>query len=356
MKITKIINSFYKLAKNLAEENGVNIPSDQDKLREYITDSRPYNYVRLQGIRSGQLGINPQQIYEGHPIGVCAYPLTTERYEKAVGKGHEFAGEKDNSYIFTARNPGKVLYLDSVNINVEINKLNSIFGKELVTEKLSEIKSDHPGKVLMELTNLLVDNNPIKWSKLFIDLGYDAIHDPNLGILHKETPEQGIFFGAKTIKEIDILATKNIEKLESLEPNKIIYLLEDFRLITEEDSDKYIQQKPTAKIQLGIIEKFLNIQLNKARQLHKAYANTARSNFKNMDEFLDLRDDVQHYARAFNMILKMSNNSNMDHKGKVQTILKYLEDVAFKGGMEEVLALYKEANTELKEILLSQIS
>ena len=110
------------VAINRAKKENVYLPSQQEILEKYITDSPPYNYIRLQKIQTGQLGINPIWDFS-NPVGVYAYPLTTERFQIASKNKHEYAGDYALSYIFAAKNPNKILYLDNFNIQEEINKL-----------------------------------------------------------------------------------------------------------------------------------------------------------------------------------------------------------------------------------------
>lgn len=219
-KIYTFSNLFLKISATRYDKENILLPSEAEILKRYITNSPPYNYLRLQDIRTGQLGINPTTIF-ATPVGICSYPLTTERYQKAIEGNHEFAGEGAYSYIFTAKNHGTVLYLDKVDLDAEVKKLKRIVpDPKTVTALLKESEkgslSKTPGGRLFYITRNLVDHNPILWSKIFLKLGYTGLHDPGLGIIHENEPEQALFFGAGAVKELEILSTRKIDGFDPL--------------------------------------------------------------------------------------------------------------------------------------------
>jgi hypothetical protein len=171
-----------------------------------------------------KLGINPQTPYNT-PIGIYSYPLKTswEYYgmDRYGVTALPFAADGTYIWIFEANVPDigkmkktefdiamkkiKALGMKPSDINDAILAANSIWGWDACY-----------GAKLWNVTSMFANGNNKKWTKTFLDLGYNGFVDGKVtDIIHENEPVQAVFF---TIKAIKIL-----EKIHNISPKKPEY-------------------------------------------------------------------------------------------------------------------------------------
>lgn len=176
-----------------------------------------------------KVGINPKSIYDT-PIGVYTYPLDFIYDEEDV----PFRGEqKPNKIKVLKQLSNKVLsneigdseYERQIKKIEKIMKTSSNYTPEIETDPEKYIKrwEDAARKQtnfgsLWNVTRMLsmdyysrknfkkvfgpTKNNPVAWTKLLIDLGYDIVIDYGTGTIHPSEPTQAVFLNPKSYKVV----------------------------------------------------------------------------------------------------------------------------------------------------------
>lgn len=157
-----------------------------------------------------KLGINPTSEYNT-PLGLCFYPA--RYYVDRINSGRELPFQHNAQYIqiFNWDN-ASVLDLTDMSYDqvlAECKKLSEFYDPNAVTAMLrlartkARIKS--PSGHFWFVTFQLSDQNPVKWNKLFRQLGYDVIMDWGGGIIHHNEPTQGVILNPRVISHMNMI-------------------------------------------------------------------------------------------------------------------------------------------------------
>lgn len=197
---------------------------------DYLKDNfkKPDNLF-VTFVYQDKVGINPKSIYDT-PIGVYTYPLDFIYDEEDV----PFRGEqKPNKIKVLKQLSNKVLsneisdseYERQIKKIEKIMKTSSNYTPEIETDPEKYIKrwEDAARKQtnfgsLWNVTRMLsmdyysrknfkkvsgpTKNNPVAWTKLLIDLGYDIVIDYGTGTIHPSEPTQSVFLNPKSYKVV----------------------------------------------------------------------------------------------------------------------------------------------------------
>lgn len=175
-----------------------------------------------------KVGINPKSIYDT-PIGVYTYPLDFIYDEEDV----PFRGDKKPNKIKVLKQlSNKVLSNDLSdgeyerqikkieNIVEESDKYSYTFKKglkEYIKRWEDAARKQTNFGSLWNVTRMITmdfyanknskatgptKNNPVAWTKLLIDLGYDIVIDYGTGTIHPLEPTQAVFLNPKSYKVV----------------------------------------------------------------------------------------------------------------------------------------------------------
>jgi hypothetical protein len=204
------------------KKKDINLPDIKEALKKYVTDSPPYNYIHFSD-DAEFWGVNVKTEYNT-PLGIYTYPLTTERYNRIITKNIEFAGSRKFIHIYRPKTQN-ILYIDRYNIAdlaKDISKLENKFEPEKVKEYCTKMQTE--GRINNPAGNLFYlvfrlsggtgydPQNKSKARAIFVDLGYDAIHDSGLGIIHSNEPTQAVFFASKFFEILDVIKNPIFEE------------------------------------------------------------------------------------------------------------------------------------------------
>ena len=235
-----IINTILSLSFKDREGNKLDT---NDILMQYINDDNAFiSFTELD-----KLGINPNSDY-GTPLGIYCYPIKLAyKYYKEKDKSFlyslPFATDKKYFNIFKVKDFDKVITENYTKEQLEedYNKLKELYPNSKIYNKdfnLFNYKTEHnagipfykhikyPFAKLFFLTHE-INMYPIKWNKIFRELGYEGFIDPGYSIIHRGEPCQAVFFSIKNIEIIDrfentkksnikVIYNKNIEDKNNL--------------------------------------------------------------------------------------------------------------------------------------------
>lgn len=165
-----------------------------------------------------KLGINPQSEWKTTPIGIYAYPLwLIPINNKAIYNIFPYGYSRQYAIFF--KYSGSYLFSQNYtneDLDKDLSKLSKIYDPEIVNDYLKEfdLESTSPFNILYRLTISLINKTPeqqafykkssiVKWSTLFLDLGYNCIVDTK-GIIHHGEKIQSVFFSRKGISNVNI--------------------------------------------------------------------------------------------------------------------------------------------------------
>lgn len=179
------------------------------------------NATRITGVRSElnafasftsleKLGINPKTPYDT-PLGIYAYPLTY--VQKQIGDDYHpgdrlpFAGDAEYVNLFSVK--GNIVDLKYM-LPFEYDAFFKELTKEMDRFKIYDLEwkvknGSHvntPGGHFWNLTRLIAGDNPVKWNKVFRDIGIDGCHDAGEGIIHRNEPTQDVFFSLSCVTNL----------------------------------------------------------------------------------------------------------------------------------------------------------
>lgn len=177
-------------------------------LRSNQLDQSETAGVRMTDIP--KLGINPTSEYNT-PLGLCFYPA--EYYVKRVSSGQELPFQHNAQYIQIFNwNRANVLDLTEMTYDQvleECKKLSKFYDPNAVTAMLrlarTKARVKTPSGHFWFVTFQLADQNPVKWNKLFRNLGYDVIMDWGRGIIHHNEPTQGVILNPRIIDHMNMI-------------------------------------------------------------------------------------------------------------------------------------------------------
>lgn len=261
------INSILSLSFKDREGNKLDT---NDILMQYINDDNVFvSFTKLD-----KLGINPNSKYDT-PLGIYAYP-TKDAYE--FYRLHNNPNKDDNDFIsmipFASNQPYFTLFkykdkfkiidknYDIKQLEKDYNKLKKLYpNSKILNNSFNEIlniyKNDNsvPYKdkdkdmaIIFYITYHISNKNPIKWNKIFRELGYEAFVDPGYGIIHNAEKCQALFFSIKNIEIIDRFKNtkkSNIKAIynKSIEDKNNLTIYNEFINCNINVSDSYVINK-----------------------------------------------------------------------------------------------------------------
>ena len=264
------MKKMYKINERIYHDFGDEILSSTEYLLKKYDKDNPDLYISFTSL--DKLGINPQSTYET-PLGIYTYPLyeilegvkkkistVPQMLKHRIGSFVPFAGATPWVWVIEAdRSKGKFiedigdkfmyktsdlekdleqlknLYL-FFEFNVDYDSYESekerIFADKMWQNKVNSWKeasrNSSPGGYFWNVTRNLAkligkQHIPVKWNKIFRDLGYIGIADKSgNGIIHPSEKVQAVFFSTKSFKIIEkventdrtISETEIIDQLE----------------------------------------------------------------------------------------------------------------------------------------------
>lgn len=219
---------FLEFLKQINEDIPVGL-KNKELWFDYLKDNfkKPDNLF-VTFVYQDKVGINPKSIYDT-PIGVYTYPLDFIFDEEDV----PFRGEqKPNKIKVLKQLSNKVLSNDLSDGEYErqIKKIEKLvetsdkYSSDMKRGITSYIKrwEDAARKQtnfgsLWNVTRMITmdfyanknskdtgptKNNPVTWTKLLIDLGYDIVIDYGTGTIHPSEPTQAVFLNPKSYKVV----------------------------------------------------------------------------------------------------------------------------------------------------------
>lgn len=206
--------------------------STVEQLEKYSDD--PNVFISFTEIH--KIGINPGSKYRT-PNGIYAYPLKQlwgDIKRSTYKMNVPFAGNNPNIFVFKPKYHVKDLETYSEYDYVkDCNLLQKMFKFPLYLQQF-QLKFDTfvqlvdyaertafrqtYNSAFWNLTRIISDDNPVKWTNIFIKLGYYGFVDYGKGIIHGNEPSQAVFFNATYIKVID-----HIKNTPSIDFNKVFY-------------------------------------------------------------------------------------------------------------------------------------
>ncbi len=196
----------------------------------YLRDNfKKPNQLFVTFVLKDKVGINPKTIHRT-PIGVYCYPLDYIFDEEDV----PFRGESTPTKIKVLKQlSNKVLdkdlgdkeYESKIKLIEKIVKESQNYVPEIESnfQKYIEIwedkartktnfgflwnitrmiSMDYYNKKNHRRTNGPGEENPITWSKLLIEIGYDLVIDNGTGVIHPSEPTQAVFLNPKSYKVV----------------------------------------------------------------------------------------------------------------------------------------------------------
>lgn len=219
---------FLEFLKQINEDIPVGL-KNKELWFDYLKDNfkKPDNLF-VTFVYQDKVGINPKSIYDT-PIGVYTYPLDFIYDEEDV----PFRGDKKPNKIKVLKQlSNKVLSNDLSdgeyerqikkieNIVEESDKYSYTFKKglkEYIKRWEDAARKQTNFGSLWNITRMITmdfyanknskatgptKNNPVAWTKLLIDLGYDIVIDYGTGTIHPSEPTQAVFLNPKSYKVV----------------------------------------------------------------------------------------------------------------------------------------------------------
>lgn len=219
---------FLEFLKQINEDIPVGL-KNKELWFDYLKDNfkKPDNLF-VTFVYQDKVGINPKSIYDT-PIGVYTYPLDFIYDEEDV----PFRGEqKPNKIKVLKQLSNKVLSNDLSDGEYErqIKKIEKLVEesdkysytfkkglKEYIKRWEDAAREQTNFGSLWNVTRMITmdfyanknskdtgptKNNPVAWTKLLIDLGYDIVIDYGTGTIHPSEPTQAVFLNPKSYKVV----------------------------------------------------------------------------------------------------------------------------------------------------------
>lgn len=197
--------------------------STNQRINDYLESAKPLpGFSRTKNAFVSftyleKLGINPKSEFST-PLGIYAYSLD---YVKKMVGDYDHPGDKlpfagDHKFINLFSAKGRIINLSSMDQH-QYNELYLELQKKYPDETSQKIKDARetafqktPGGIFWNLTRLVAEENPVKWNKVFRDLGIDGCVDEGKGIIHPNEPEQAVFFTTSSLFNIQRYDNKYI--------------------------------------------------------------------------------------------------------------------------------------------------
>jgi len=219
---------FLEFLKQINEDIPVGL-KNKELWFDYLKDNfkKPDNLF-VTFVYQDKVGINPKSIYDT-PIGVYTYPLDFIYDEEDV----PFRGDqKPNKIKVLKQLSNKILSneLGDSEYERQIKKIENIVEesdkysytfkkglKEYIKRWEDAARKQTNFGSLWNVTRMITmdfyanknskdtgptKNNPVVWTKLLIDLGYDLVIDYGTGTIHPSEPTQAVFLNPKSYKVV----------------------------------------------------------------------------------------------------------------------------------------------------------
>ena len=241
-----------------------------------------------------KLGVNPGSTWDTTPLGIYAYPSRIALDNLELDEDF-FADDKPYANIFSAK--GNIVDLDNMTrsdldrytramVDVYFKLSNIKKGSKNANDKLKDIISyskktdddfdtyqelelpseDGPGgefwyiseKISEILPTTSGSRHPIRWNKLFREIGIDGcIDNAGDGIIHKGEPEQIVFFSYKPIIEVKRVYNRSSYDLKFNKKKAKLNQMSEDELIKAVQKDSTIFQyikNPSEAVQLAAVQ------------------------------------------------------------------------------------------------------
>ncbi len=189
------------------ETNEVVIPKLFDKVRQLKGE---YSGVHFSKTNQLSFNLNPHH-YD--PIGIYVFP---KQYvlQGGLEKNQGFAR---NNYAFLIQETSSAKVL---NLNINIQTAEDLLTKMGIDKNLlnsEEIyhnsNKNTPGHrfwgVLEHIRNKNNLSKNMSWNSFFNKIGYNALYDPGLGIVHYNEPSQIVYLDHKAYEVVDVIKNDN---------------------------------------------------------------------------------------------------------------------------------------------------
>jgi hypothetical protein len=219
---------FLEFLKQINEDIPVGL-KNKELWFDYLKDNfkKPDNLF-VTFVYQDKVGINPKSIYDT-PIGVYTYPLDFIYDEEDV----PFRGEKKPNKIKVLKNKTNKILSNDLSDGEYEKKIKQIEKfveesdkysytfkkglKEYIKRWEDAARKQTNFGSLWNITRMITmdfyanknskdtgptKNNPVVWTKLLIDLGYDIVIDYSTGTIHPSEPTQAVFLNPKSYKVV----------------------------------------------------------------------------------------------------------------------------------------------------------
>ena len=185
-----------------------------------------------------KLGLNPMSVYDT-PIGIYSYPLKAYWHTIKGYHGIPFQKAQPIVYVFSAKNPEKVLIISKYTeetFQKDLIKLNNLF--DIYLENIGKTMDDYIDAVKQSnyfnekfpnaslfwsitrqmsrdfLNFFNTQKSPVLWTKIMMEFYDGVVDDKGAGIIHGSEPCQAVFFNKALIEENDVIFRRNEEWFE----------------------------------------------------------------------------------------------------------------------------------------------
>lgn len=339
-----------------------------------------------------KVGINPKSIYDT-PIGVYTYPLDFIFDEEDV----PFRGDqKPNKIKVLKQLSNKVLSNDLSdgeyerqikkieNIVEESDKYSYTFKKglkEYIKRWEDAARKQTNFGSLWNVTRMITmdyyanknskatgptKNNPVAWTKLLIDLGYDIVIDYGTGTIHPSEPTQAVFLNPKSYKVVGEEFVDTEARYHKTQKNTDKGLIDTIEKgYTQKLIDELIKQNKTKLLKISNDNDFdalsysIRVQnFNLFSYLKKYFEREIDKHFVDYFNrsltFLGPKDVENEFVDYF---IKLNHSKMFSPEIPINKLLKYLKRTTteFKNKKEIIKKLENDSNLDDLENSLKKV-
>ena len=234
---------FDEISKDEKEEIAIRHKETKEKTKNFISPGRAlFKYLNDPNIfitytNDPILSTNYSSYFGGKkkyntPAGLYAYPII-----ELKDKTTNFA--KNYKYVIATRFHGGLLISNKYteeDLNRDLNILKEKFPEVSYNPKIKT-----PAGVLFSYIFELSKTNFSRFSRLFVELGYDGFYDVGQGIIHENEIRQAVFFTPKTSLEV-LGIFDNFDNNEESLSRRLFF--EELKNSSKEVQLKAIQKEP----------------------------------------------------------------------------------------------------------------
>lgn len=180
-----------------------------EALAEKSSDSWPPYFIHLTDLE--KIGINPKQKYSTTPLGIYGYPLSRRIFKQIKDGTIPFRADADWLYVIKPSEEGVYDLTDRVEDEDWVWMVKEILSQVKDKERRKELRAkvkqmtrDYNG--IYGLAYDVSDGDITKWTGILRGLDIRGLMDLNgYGYIHKNEPEQGVFFSVGAFKVLEML-------------------------------------------------------------------------------------------------------------------------------------------------------